>query len=191
MTSFQICHYNLSLVTHFVPFHILPIQAPFVPLSLSLVAFVWSQCYLLYKVSLAMQSGISVLPGLVAVTRTERRLCSHTVAPCHTMYHVHKWQRQSSFGFFRTNSRLIHGRVILSRLYRSMFTSHMCLCLKCGPSLFQVSAPINISPCNYLRWWVWLHPVTIRRDPFHSFVDLEAFLRHPPFPFAGRGAERK
>lgn len=37
-------------------------------------AFVWSQCCLLCKVNLAVQQGISVVPGLGAVTRTEGRL---------------------------------------------------------------------------------------------------------------------
>lgn len=35
LTSFQPCHYNLSLLSHFVPFCILPIQAAFVPVFLS------------------------------------------------------------------------------------------------------------------------------------------------------------
>lgn len=131
-----------------------------------------------------------MLPGLAAVTRTAERLCSRTVAPCHTRQHVHNRQRQSTIGFFRTNGRVIRGRAILSRLYSFVSTSCTCMGLTCRPPLFEVSAPMKNSPCDYFRWWVWTHLVTASLAPIFPLQILKHLQGTPPFPFASGGTER-
>lgn len=128
-------------------------------------------CHLFCKVNLEMQQGISVV--LAAVTRTQRRQCSHTAALCHTALRMHSWQ--SGSGSFRASSGLVHGHATLQRQCSFMFTSCTCPCLKCLP---LVCAPIKNFQCNSFKWKIWVRLIPVKISTISPWQILKVWQKN-------------